>query len=123
MAEEISHDPIVQMDENDPNISKEAPMPSSRSHVQSAAGVDPDHALIHPSEYLFSYPNNDHVDFDVLTVNPLVVEILKGHPLNQALTYTASIPMIYLQQAWKTVEYVVESEKVKYFNILIDNFT
>ncbi|KAI3685744.1 hypothetical protein L6452_35002 [Arctium lappa] len=86
MVGEHSHDPIVQMDENDPNVSKETPMPSSRSHVQSVISGDLDLALINPTEYLLLSPNNHHVDFDNLNVNPLVIEILKDN-FTSVLTY------------------------------------
>ncbi|KAI3770696.1 hypothetical protein L6452_01837 [Arctium lappa] len=123
MAEEQIHDQSVHVDEHDPHSSKKTPMPSSRSHFQSEIGEDPDQALINQYVYLLLYPNNHHVDFDSLNVNPLVVEILKGHPLHHALIDSVAVPLIYLQQVWKTIKYVVESDTNKYFKLRIDNFT
>ncbi|KAI3697655.1 hypothetical protein L6452_30750 [Arctium lappa] len=120
MAEEIFHDQSVQMDEHDPNVSREMPMPS-RSHF-SAVDANPDLQLINPQEYLSLSPNNHHVIFDNLMVKPVIKEILKNHPICTALTTTATVPMIYLQQAWRTIEHVVQGNR-KHFTIRIDNFT
>ncbi|KAI3692849.1 hypothetical protein L6452_32673 [Arctium lappa] len=111
MAKENINDPIVQMDEHYPTISREMHMPSSRSHVQSEIGADPDLQLINPQDYLPLSPNNHHVVFDNLMVKPLIKENLKNHPVCTALTATATWPLIYLQQAWKTIEHVVEGQR------------
>ncbi|KAI3771103.1 hypothetical protein L6452_02259 [Arctium lappa] len=62
MAEEISHDPIVQMDENDPNVSKKTPMPSSRSHVQHS-GLD--NTNMHALRLFHAIVYDMHVDYSV----------------------------------------------------------
>ncbi|KAI3735852.1 hypothetical protein L6452_15373 [Arctium lappa] len=121
MEEENINDQSVQMDEHDPNDSRKMPMPSSRSHY-SEIGADPDLQLINPQDYLSLSPNNHQVIFDNLMVKPLIKEILKNHPICNALTATTTVPMIYLQQAWKTIEHVVQGIR-KYFTIRIDNFT
>ncbi|KAI3692740.1 hypothetical protein L6452_32562 [Arctium lappa] len=88
----------------------------------SAIGENPDLALIHPSDYLLLYPNNHHVDLENLKINPLVLDILRGHPIYYALAATANVPLIYLQQAWKSIEFVSVNNN-RYFEIQIDHFT
>ncbi|KAI3729807.1 hypothetical protein L6452_18477 [Arctium lappa] len=59
MAEENIHDQSVQMDDHDPNVSREMPMPPSRSHF-SEVGADTDLRLINPQDYLPLSPNSHH---------------------------------------------------------------
>ncbi|GKD04747.1 hypothetical protein Tco_1179721 [Tanacetum coccineum] len=36
---------------------------------------------------------------------PVLVEILKGHPIFKALTLSEDVPKIYIQQFWNTITY------------------
>ncbi|GJU20238.1 hypothetical protein Tco_1153580 [Tanacetum coccineum] len=41
----------------------------------------------------------------ICTKCPVMVEILKGHPIFKALTLSKDVPEIYIQQFWNTITY------------------
>ncbi|KAI3735619.1 hypothetical protein L6452_15126 [Arctium lappa] len=100
MAENQSVEQEVQMDENSPHASRDNPMLSSRSDYQPPPNMNPDLALITPSEEKLLYQKNHFVDFEHLNIDPLELDILNGHPLHYALVGRIVVPLIYLQQAW-----------------------
>ena len=51
-------------------------------------------------------PNNHIFYPEMKTQNPVVTEILKGHPLLLALSEAVPVPLIYVQQFWKHIQYV-----------------
>lgn len=68
------------------------------------AQPDADAALISPENYLQIVGNNFHLDTEAFHCQHIViVEILRRHPLNHALTATAVVPTSYLQQLWHTL--------------------
>lgn len=108
--------------EHDPEANPDAPLPSVRSQNPSASyDGNPDHALIHPSMYMEIKHNNHHIDFDHFTINPVIKEILKKHPLAYTLSQNVQVPMIYLQQAWKTITFIYENNQPR-FDIQIDEY-
>ena len=51
--------------------------------------------------------NNHYLDFDNMNCQFLIIlEILKKHSFNYALSETAEVAEIYVQQFWLTLEYV-----------------
>ncbi|KAI3692441.1 hypothetical protein L6452_32257 [Arctium lappa] len=68
-----------------------------------------DNALIHPDQFLPLTPNNFHLDIEALKCqHEVVVEILRGHPIYYALTATAEVPRLYLQQFWRSLTHIRE---------------
>ncbi|KAI3771136.1 hypothetical protein L6452_02294 [Arctium lappa] len=70
-------------------------------------------------------PNNHFLQFSI-RIDPLVLDILRNHPLRSALTAQAAIPELYVQQAWKTIRssHIKEQGKrVQVFKLEIDHFT
>ena len=67
-----------------------------------------DDQLILRFEFCELKPNNYHLKFATIrTGYPAIVEILKGHLLKYALIATSHISLIYLQQFWNTITYIL----------------
>ena len=50
-------------------------------------------------------PNNHYVDPDNFRTDfPVVVEILRGHPLYYTLNEKVEVPLIYALQLWRTLQ-------------------
>ncbi|KAJ9546989.1 hypothetical protein OSB04_019532 [Centaurea solstitialis] len=72
---------------------------------RSSSPIDPeaDRALIAPEDIVRILQNNEYVNLSSVRVQHTIVrEILRAHPLAYAVTATAEVPGIYLQQFWKT---------------------
>ncbi|KAI3696663.1 hypothetical protein L6452_29123 [Arctium lappa] len=68
--------------------------------------IDPiaDAELIPEDQFLPLTANNYHLDVTQLAIQHQdIIEILRGHPLSYALTETATVPIIYLQQFWRSL--------------------
>ncbi|KAI3735651.1 hypothetical protein L6452_15159 [Arctium lappa] len=66
--------------------------------------IDPiaDAELIPEDQFLPLTAKNYHLDVTQLAIqHQVIIEILRGHPLSYALTETATVPIIYLQQFWR----------------------
>ncbi|KAJ9566212.1 hypothetical protein OSB04_002178 [Centaurea solstitialis] len=64
-----------------------------------------DNTLISPEHIHTILHNNEFVDLDNLSVqHSIILEILRAHPIAYAMTATADIPGIYLQQLWHTAQ-------------------
>ncbi|KAJ9552684.1 hypothetical protein OSB04_016729 [Centaurea solstitialis] len=50
-------------------------------------------------------PNNHYLDFTLNTPYPIVLEILKHHPLRSLLTRRTRVPMVYLQKFYHSMIY------------------
>ena len=72
------------------------------SHVDMAA----DEAFCLTADMLEILPNNHYLDLDNFRTDfSVVVEILRGHPLFYAVNKTAEVPLIYVQQLWRTLQF------------------
>ena len=77
--------------------------------------VDAPEVLSIADIYPHGYPmkigkNNLRVDFDTLTCSEssclIAIDILRTHPYQNMLTHSATVPEIYIQQFWNTMERV-----------------
>ena len=94
----------------------------SRPISQSQSVTQHPNQLLHESLFLALKPNNFHLDVDSFKCqHPLIIEILKGHPLYYALSVNPNIPLIYLQQVWHTITYIPEARNYR-FEASIDNY-
>ncbi|KAJ9548880.1 hypothetical protein OSB04_021423 [Centaurea solstitialis] len=76
-----------------------------KDHVEKemALNTAADRALISEEDLRPITQNNECVDLNSFPAQePVILEILKVHPLAYALEATAEVPMIYLQQFWNT---------------------
>ncbi|KAJ9545328.1 hypothetical protein OSB04_025035 [Centaurea solstitialis] len=70
---------------------------------EMALNTAADRALISEEDLRPITQNNEYVDLNSFPAQePVILEILKVHPLAYALEATAEVPMIYLQQFWNT---------------------
>ncbi|KAI3729156.1 hypothetical protein L6452_17807 [Arctium lappa] len=70
------------------------------------AAIDPiaDAELIPEDQFLPLTTNNYHLDGTQPAIqHQVIIEMLRGHPLSYALTETATVPIIYLQQFWHSL--------------------
>ncbi|KAI3730005.1 hypothetical protein L6452_18680 [Arctium lappa] len=68
--------------------------------------IDPivDAELIPENQYLSLTANNYHLDITQPAIQyQVIIEILMGHPISYALTETVTVPIIYLQQFWRSL--------------------
>ena len=56
------------------------------------------------------------------TKNDVITEILKGHPLNTTLTEAVPVPLLYVQQFWKHIQYMPAAGN-HHFIFSVDHFT
>ncbi|KAJ9535601.1 hypothetical protein OSB04_un001260 [Centaurea solstitialis] len=78
-------------------------MANQRQRPSSPIDPEADRALIAPEDILHILQNNEYVNLSSVRVQHTIVrEILRAHPLSYALTATAEVPGIYLQQFWHT---------------------
>nr|GEY42626.1 hypothetical protein [Tanacetum cinerariifolium] len=72
-----------------------------------------------PKEYRYEVAKvNKKVDLLTLTCPPatkIIKEIILQHPLQYALTASASVPLIYMQQMWHTLQLDGFKEAFKFF--------
>ncbi|KAJ9536604.1 hypothetical protein OSB04_un000205 [Centaurea solstitialis] len=84
--------------------------------------LDADRQLLQAALFLEEKPNNVVYSVHAKTKAPVIAEILKSHPLFVPLTKEADVPLIYVQQAWKLLEFH-ETEDRCYYTTKIDHFT
>ncbi|KAJ9557809.1 hypothetical protein OSB04_012423 [Centaurea solstitialis] len=73
------------------------------NYPEMALNAAADRALISEEDLRPITQNNEYVDLNSFPAQePVILEILKVHPLAYALEATAEVPMIYLQQFWNT---------------------
>ncbi|KAJ9541880.1 hypothetical protein OSB04_028386 [Centaurea solstitialis] len=84
--------------------------------------LDADRQLLQAALFLEEKPNNVVYSVHAKTKAPVIAEILKNHPLFVPLTKEADVPLIYVQQAWKLLEFH-EIEDRCYYTTKIDHFT
>ncbi|KAJ9545622.1 hypothetical protein OSB04_025329 [Centaurea solstitialis] len=78
-------------------------MANQREHPSSPLDPEADRALIAPTDIVPILQNNEYVNLSSVRVQHTIVrEILRAHPISYAMTATAEVPAIYLQQFWKT---------------------
>ena len=69
--------------------------------------IDADELCLPRDQFLENEANNHFLDFDQMTCQyPIVLEILRNHPLHVALSEEAVVPDLYVQQLWRTLQYV-----------------
>ncbi|KAJ9541717.1 LOW QUALITY PROTEIN: hypothetical protein OSB04_028223 [Centaurea solstitialis] len=84
--------------------------------------LDVDRQLLQTALFLEEKSNNVVYSVHAKTKAPVIAEILKNHPLFVPLTKEADVPLIYVQQAWKLLEFH-ETEDRCYYTTKIDHFT
>ncbi|KAJ9561548.1 hypothetical protein OSB04_006708 [Centaurea solstitialis] len=84
--------------------------------------LDADRQLLQAALFLDEKPNNVVYSVHAKTKAPVIAEILKSHPLFVPLTKEADVPLIYVQQAWKLLEFH-ETEDRCYYTTKVDHFT
>ncbi|KAJ9536611.1 hypothetical protein OSB04_un000212 [Centaurea solstitialis] len=84
--------------------------------------LDADRQLLQAALFLDEKPNNVVYSVHAKTKAPVIAEILKHHPLFVPLTKEADVPLIYVQQAWKLLEFH-ETEDRCYYTTKVDHFT
>ncbi|KAJ9565735.1 hypothetical protein OSB04_001701 [Centaurea solstitialis] len=84
--------------------------------------LDADRQLLQAALFLEEKPNNVVYSVHAKTKAPVIAEILKNHPLFVPLTKEAAVPLIYVQQAWKLLEFH-ETEDRCYYTTKVDHFT
>ncbi|KAJ9550934.1 hypothetical protein OSB04_014979 [Centaurea solstitialis] len=84
--------------------------------------LDADRQLLQAALFLDEKPNNVVYSVHAKTKAPVIAEILKNHPLFVPLTKEAAVPLIYVQQAWKMLEFH-ETEDRCYYTTKVDHFT
>ncbi|XP_024972730.1 protein SRC2 homolog [Cynara cardunculus var. scolymus] len=79
------------------NSNDERPIPSVRSSQpsisQSVNIPDPDEAIFPTTMYLDLKPNNHHLNLEMPSEYPIIIEILKGHTISYALTATSYVSL------------------------------
>ncbi|KAJ9545265.1 hypothetical protein OSB04_024972 [Centaurea solstitialis] len=84
--------------------------------------LDVDRQLLQAALFLEEKPNNVVYSVHAKTKAPVIAEILKNHPLFVPLPKEAAVPLIYVQQAWKLLEFH-ETEARCYYTTKVDHFT
>ncbi|KAJ9536404.1 hypothetical protein OSB04_un000417 [Centaurea solstitialis] len=84
--------------------------------------LDADRQLLQAALFLEEKPNNVVYSVHAKTKAPVIAEILKNHPLFVPLTKEAAVPLIYVQQAWKLLEFH-ETDDWCYYTTKVDHFT
>ncbi|KAJ9541976.1 hypothetical protein OSB04_028482 [Centaurea solstitialis] len=84
--------------------------------------LDVDRQLLQAALFLEEKSNNVVYSVHAKTKAPVIAEILKNHPLFVPLTKEADVPLIYVQQAWKLLEFH-ETEARCYYTTKVDHFT
>ncbi|KAJ9536535.1 hypothetical protein OSB04_un000287 [Centaurea solstitialis] len=84
--------------------------------------LDVDRQLLQAALFLEEKSNNVVYSVHAKTKAPVIAEILKHHPLFVPLTKEVAVPLIYVQQAWKLLEFH-ETEARCYYTTKIDHFT
>ncbi|KAJ9565617.1 hypothetical protein OSB04_001583 [Centaurea solstitialis] len=84
--------------------------------------LDADRQLLQAALFLEEKSNNVVYSVHAKTKAPVIAEILKHHPLFVPLTKEVVVPLIYVQQAWKLLEFH-ETEARCYYTTKIDHFT
>ncbi|KAJ9542053.1 LOW QUALITY PROTEIN: hypothetical protein OSB04_028559 [Centaurea solstitialis] len=78
-------------------------MANQQDHPTSPIDPEANRALIAPAAILPILQNNEYVNLTTIQVQHTIVrEILRAHPLAYAMTATAEVPAIYIQQFWNT---------------------
>ncbi|KAJ9551929.1 LOW QUALITY PROTEIN: hypothetical protein OSB04_015974 [Centaurea solstitialis] len=74
-------------------------------------------------DYLPSTQNNHYLDLDHFsTSNPIIIEILRNHPLTSLLTRHVDIPEVYIQQFYDSMEFVMgTSSKSEHFRCRVED--
>ena len=82
-----------------------AVMTQQRKNPPSPVDMAADEALYPTADMLEIVPINHYLDLDDFRTDfPVVVEILRGHTLYYALNETVEVPLIYVQQLWRTLQ-------------------
>ncbi|KAJ9538998.1 hypothetical protein OSB04_031731 [Centaurea solstitialis] len=83
--------------------------------------LDADRQILQAALFLEQKSNNVVYSVHAKTKAPVIAEILKNHPLFVPLTKEVAVPLIYVQQAWKLLEFH-ETEARSYYTTKIDHF-
>ncbi|KAJ9544193.1 LOW QUALITY PROTEIN: hypothetical protein OSB04_023900 [Centaurea solstitialis] len=84
--------------------------------------LDADKQLLQTALFLEQRPNNVPYSLFAKTHAPVIAEILKNHPLFVTLTKEVAVPLLYVQQTWKLLEFH-ETDDRSYYTTKVDHFT
>ena len=86
--------------------------------------IDADELCLPRDQFLENEANNHFLDFDQMSCQyPIILEILRIRPLHVALSKEAVVPELYVQQLWRTLQYVsVNIPSASYFIGRVDNY-
>ncbi|KAJ9547168.1 hypothetical protein OSB04_019711 [Centaurea solstitialis] len=84
--------------------------------------LDADRQLLQNALFLEQKSNNVVYSLYAKTRAPVIAEILKNHPMFVPLTKDVAVPLIYVQQAWKLLEFHVTEDRC-FYTTKIDHFT
>ncbi|KAJ9544245.1 hypothetical protein OSB04_023952 [Centaurea solstitialis] len=102
----VSTTPIAMEDYTFPDIDTMVdPNVLSVQSTQHDPNVDADRQLLRSSLFLPSFSNNVPFNPHAKMGAPVITAILRNHPLYTVLTKTVSVPMIYVQQVWHTLQF------------------
>ncbi|KAJ9556697.1 hypothetical protein OSB04_011311 [Centaurea solstitialis] len=86
------------------------------------AHLEADKQLLQTGLFLEQRANNVAYSIYAKTRAPVIAEILKHHSLYSALTKEVAVPLLYVQQAWKLLEFHETGER-SYLTTKVDHFT
>ncbi|KAJ9556657.1 hypothetical protein OSB04_011271 [Centaurea solstitialis] len=84
--------------------------------------ADADRQLIRPSLFLPSISNNVPFNPHARLRAPVIIAILRNHPLYTVLTKIVEVPMIYVQQVWNTLQFHADPGN-HHFTAKLDHYT
>ncbi|KAJ9542826.1 hypothetical protein OSB04_029332 [Centaurea solstitialis] len=81
-------------------------------------------SLFSYAKYLPSTQNNHYLDLNHFqTSHPIIIEILRNHPLTPLLTRHVDIPEVYIQQFYDSMEFVMgTSSQSEHFRCKVEDF-
>ncbi|KAJ9566258.1 hypothetical protein OSB04_002224 [Centaurea solstitialis] len=84
--------------------------------------LDADRQLLQDALFAEQRANNVAYCPYAKTRSPVIAKIMKNHPLYTTLTKEVVVPLLYVQQAWKLLEYH-ETDDRCFFTTKVDHFT
>ena len=78
--------------------------------------------MITVADFAEMKPNNHIFHLEMKTQNAVITKIVRGHPFLTSLSEAVPVPLIYVQQFWKHIQYVPAVGN-HHFVSRIDHFT
>ena len=105
----------------DADLAPEQELQSHRSSNPSVNDVDHDEETMPRRAFAEIKHNNYVYSAEIQARCPIIAKILKGHFIWNALTEQTPVPLIYVQQFWRTLEFHPDKGN-HYFTARIDHF-